>query len=129
LTLILTYSPLVPPEIIPFQFGSDIVSGEQVNLQCTSTKGDLPIQFHWSYQSSDLNPSNSQNGVSIIKMGPRTSALIIAEVNANRHIGHWTCSASSPSGVSNFTAELKEVMGNFLRDEHHAVHFASNLFS
>jgi len=87
-----------------------LVSGDQVNLQCNSNKGDLPIQFQWSYQSTNLS-TESHSGIRIMKLGPRTSVLMITELNPSQHLGAYTCTAKSAAGTSNFTAYLKAIMG------------------
>ncbi len=102
----------VPPQVIPFDFGDDpLVAGDQVNLQCTSNKGDMPILFQWSYQSTDLG-TGTHSGVRITKLGPRTSVLMITELDPNIHLGAYTCSAKSIAGSSNYTALLKEIMSS-----------------
>ena len=86
------------------------MSGDPVNLQCNSNQGDLPISFQWSYQSGNLS-TESHSGVRIMKLGPRTSVLMITELNASQHLGAYTCTAKSAAGSSNYTAVLKAIMG------------------
>ncbi len=87
------------------------MAGDQVNLNCNSNKGDLPITFQWSYQSTELS-TEGHSGVRITKLGPRTSILTIVELNSSQHLGAYTCTASSTAGSSNFTAVLKHIMGS-----------------
>jgi len=49
------------------------------------------------------------------KLGPRASILSIESVSVN-HLGLYTCQATSPAGTSNYTTELKEVMGRVEAD-------------
>ena len=86
------------------------MSGTYTTLQCSVPIGDLPLQILWTHSSKSNQTDTNHSGMRTMKLGPRTSVLIFESISVNQ-IGGYTCSASSPAGVSNFTAELKEVMG------------------
>jgi len=102
--------PVVPPQISEFQFDDTVEKGAYVSLQCNVPVGDLPLQILWTH-SSHLNQTDINNsGMRTGKLGPRTTVLIIESVSVH-NLGIYTCSAISPAGTANYTAELKEVMG------------------
>lgn len=64
-------------------------------------KGDIPINIIWTLNGNVINTP----GVSIMKMGPKISALSIESVSAI-HRGTYTCLAENAAGHSNHSAEL-----------------------
>jgi len=100
----------VPPTITPFGFEEDLVSGDQVTLQC-SARGDLPMTLSWIYHLKS-NLSISQDGIRTSKLSPRTSVLIIDSLGSE-HLGDYTCIARSGTFnlAGNYTAVLRSVNG------------------
>lgn len=95
---------------MPFAFGSDTIeAGEMAQLQCIVSSGDAPIHITWSFHSKDSS-TRKQTGVSTMKVGERSSLLIIDSVTSE-HVGTYTCSAKNPSGNASYSADL-QVNGN-----------------
>lgn len=83
------YSFVVPPNIVPFAFGSDTIeAGEMAQLQCIVSLGDAPIQITWSFHGKDSS-TTKQTGVSTMKLGGRSSVLIIDSVSS-LNVGTYT---------------------------------------
>jgi len=85
-----------------------VIHGAYITLQCNAAIGDLPIQILWSHSSNQSIGSDS--GMRTMKLGPRTSVLIIDSISS-QNLGAYTCTAKSGAGSSNYTATLKSVMG------------------
>lgn len=98
----------VKPHIMPFELEDSTFSGESVQMTCHITKGDDPVQISWKFNNDDIR---SNLGVSIAKMGDRTSFLSISSV-MDIHSGNYTCIAKNNAGISSHTAILY-VKGNF----------------
>jgi len=98
----------VPPQISEFQFEDPVLEGSYVTLQCNAPIGDIPMQLHWSHSSNQTIGSDS--GLRTMKLGPRTSTLIIDSITS-QHLGAYTCTAKSFAGSANYTAMLRDVMG------------------
>ena len=95
----------VAPKILPFSFGDDAHEfGNSVQIQCVATEGDTPIQFFWSFSSAEPT-TLTQNGVSTMKLGERSSILIIDKIEHN-HSGKYTCLAKNKVANSSYTASL-----------------------
>lgn len=77
-------------------------AGDTASIQCTVTKGDLPLKIQW-YQNR--KPVHESQGIMTSYQGKRTSSLIIDSVQAE-HIGKYTCSATNAAGSTNSTAHL-----------------------
>lgn len=100
---------LVPPQIVPFDFGSDPVnSGDMATTQCAVTKGDFPIKIRWTLNN---HPVNDIPGVSVSKINNRISTLSIESVE-DIHAGTYTCFAANKAGRVSHTS-LLNVNGTF----------------
>lgn len=94
----------VSPSIAPFDFGEQPANmGESAGVQCMITKGDTPIKIKWILNSALL--TNGDNGVSIVKLSSKTSALNIESVNEN-HRGVYKCAAENHAGEVHHSSEL-----------------------
>jgi hypothetical protein len=93
----------VLPSIAPFSFGDTAVNaGKIVQQNCLVTDGDEPLKITWLLNGGDA--SNSI-GVTVFKLGSRTSILTIESVRSY-HTGNYTCTAANSAGSSSFTAVL-----------------------
>lgn len=94
----------MPPSIAPFDFGLLPTNlGESAGVQCMITKGDMPIKIKWILNSALL--TNGDNGVSIVKLSSKTSALNIEAVN-EKHRGVYKCAAENSAGEVHHSSEL-----------------------
>lgn len=98
---------LVPPRIVPFSFEEPIFSGQSIQVSCSITEGDSPIQIHWKLSGADI-PENF--GIEVQSVGRRGSVLIFDSADS-RHGGNYTCSATNAAGTVHYTAILN-VHGN-----------------
>ncbi|XP_044596101.1 Down syndrome cell adhesion molecule-like protein Dscam2 isoform X46 [Cotesia glomerata] len=94
---------MVVPQILPFAFGDEPSnSGDAVLVTCSISKGDLPLDIAWAFNSEPL----TQHRTDItITNGKRHSMLAIDSVAA-RHSGEYTCTASNKAGASSHSAML-----------------------
>lgn len=77
--------------------------GEFVNVQCTVSGGDVPLNISWML---DNRPFDDYLEVFTTKRGKRINELTIESVAA-KHAGNYTCIAINRAGVDNFTAPLR----------------------
>ncbi|XP_039227474.1 Down syndrome cell adhesion molecule-like protein Dscam2 isoform X10 [Drosophila yakuba] len=92
------------PKISPFSFGEESMSyGEFVNVQCTISGGDLPVNITWTLNNK---PFEDYLEILTTKRGKRINELTIEAVSA-KHAGNYACIAENKAGVVNHTAELK----------------------
>ncbi|XP_039148181.1 Down syndrome cell adhesion molecule-like protein Dscam2 isoform X38 [Drosophila simulans] len=92
------------PKISPFSFGEESMSyGEFVNVQCTISGGDLPVNITWTLNNK---PFEDYLEILTTKRGKRINELTIEAVSA-KHAGNYSCIAENKAGVANHTAELK----------------------
>lgn len=100
---------IVAPQIIPFDFGDEAINAEDMtSLQCTVSKGDMPLKIQWLHNGVVIQPSE---GVIISRTSKRISTLSIESVQATNS-GEYTCSASNKAGTISHTAVLN-VNGDF----------------
>lgn len=93
------------PLIKPFSFGDEPSnSGESVGVQCSVTRGDLPITIHWLLNDRPLKSGDSE--IIIGRMSTKSSTLNIDYIRAE-HRGVYTCQAINTAGQNIFNAELK----------------------
>lgn len=98
------------PRILPFTFGDEAHEfGNAVQIQCVA-QGDTPIQFQWSFESSEPT-TLKQEGVTTMKIGERSSLLIIDSLEHN-HSGRYSCTSKNAAGNSTYSATLV-VKGHF----------------
>lgn len=93
----------VPPQIAPFDFGSEPINeGEFVSTQCSVHKGDLPINISWLHNNISIG---YVDGVLVSKVGSKVSMITIDSVN-HRHTGMYTCVAENKAGVATYFTTL-----------------------
>lgn len=93
----------VPPKITPFDFGDEPANfGDSVTVQCTISKGDLPVDINWLFNGYALN---DYLGATTSKIGKKVSVLTIDSVNGH-NAGNYTCIARNKAQTSEYTAEL-----------------------
>lgn len=95
---------------MPFQFGGDsLEAGQMGQLNCIVLAGDTPLHFTWSFHGKDSTTSK-QTGVSTMKLGERSSMLMIDSVTSE-HAGTYSCYVRNLAGNASFSTELR-VNGN-----------------
>jgi hypothetical protein len=93
----------VPPQIHPFDFGEEAVnSGDIIITTCVVTKGDMPIEIHWTLNDK---PFNQFDGVAVMNTNKRASQLTIESVQAH-HRGEYKCIAKNDAGLAEYSAFL-----------------------
>lgn len=95
----------VPPQIMPFSFGDEATnSGDSLGVQCSVTKGDLPINITWTLNNQTLKTGDYE--IIIGRMSTKSSTLNIDYIAAE-HRGVYACIATNRAGVSSYQAELQ----------------------
>lgn len=94
------------PQISPFNFKDSTDSGETVSVQCTVSKGDLPLNITWQLNNRTID---KDGGITVMTM-KRFSTLNIDSVQ-DVHTGEYTCTAQNLAGHSVYSARLN-VNGN-----------------
>lgn len=101
--ILFLYHPVVP-QILPFTFGDETSNtGESIGVSCMITKGDLPLEFRWTFNSSPI--VSGENGFTIMKMNSRTIALNIESIDGY-HRGIYKCIAKNNAGVVEYSSQL-----------------------
>ncbi|KAG8212797.1 hypothetical protein J437_LFUL019768, partial [Ladona fulva] len=91
------------PSIAPLSFGNDVINaGQMVQQTCFVSVGDEPLDISWSINGKE---ATSLRGVNVVKLGSRTSILMINSVNFH-HMGNYTCTAKNPAGTVSVSASL-----------------------
>nr|NP_001246171.1 down syndrome cell adhesion molecule 1, isoform BL [Drosophila melanogaster]AFH07926.1 down syndrome cell adhesion molecule 1, isoform BL [Drosophila melanogaster] len=94
---------MVPPHISPFEFGDEPANfGDSVTVQCTISKGDLPVDITWLFNDYAIN---EYHGVTSSKIGKKVNVLTIDSVNGN-NAGNYTCRARNKAQMVEYTAAL-----------------------
>lgn len=100
-----TYPNPVPPQIAPFDFGTEPANvGEVAMVTCMVAKGDLPIDLFWSLNEKPI--VNGQNGFTVSRMNARASTLSVDQLDA-MHRGNYSCVARNRAGFAEIRAELQ----------------------
>lgn len=90
---------------MPFEFGDESFnSGDSIAVQCMISKGDLPLQIHWTLNGDPI--VNEAENIQVLRMSPRLSSLSIEGITGV-HRGQFRCIASNLAGRAEFTSELK----------------------
>ncbi|KAI5751952.1 hypothetical protein M8J77_012420 [Diaphorina citri] len=92
----------VPPRIVPFSFEEPIFAGQSIQVACSVSAGDAPIQIGWKFSGADI-PDDF--GIETQSLGRRGSALIFESADS-KHGGNYTCSATNAAGTVHYTATL-----------------------
>lgn len=71
-------------------------------MTCFVSEGDTPLDIYWSFRGRSLN---SKDGITVTKIGKKTSILLIESVN-ERQRGNYTCTAKNRAGYVHFTTPL-----------------------
>lgn len=98
-----SFSPIVPPQIHPFDFGDEAInSGELVTTSCAVSKGDFPIKIEW-WLNNKL--AGTLEGIGVANTNKRVSQLTIESVQAH-HTGVYKCIAENKAGKTEFSTYL-----------------------
>ncbi|KAK3862534.1 hypothetical protein Pcinc_031611 [Petrolisthes cinctipes] len=90
------------PEILAFEFPSEVRGGQLLQVSCTITTGDDPVSLQWY---KDEIPITSSPKFMINKVDSKMSFLILRDVGLE-HSGTYTCLAFNPVGQQRFSAQL-----------------------
>ncbi|XP_053683718.1 cell adhesion molecule Dscam2 [Sabethes cyaneus] len=90
------------PIINPFHFEEEIDSEESVQVTCHVSKGDLPVEITWLFNSK---PLRNDRGVIIQHSGRRVSTLTLESIRAY-NAGNYSCVAKNVAGSVEQSAEL-----------------------
>jgi hypothetical protein len=94
---------LVPPQILPFDFGEDSIhSGDVVSLTCSVNKGDLPLKISWEFNDKLVQ---NEFGVVVSRVNKRLSTLSIEFVQAH-NAGEYKCVANNSAGFTTYSTQL-----------------------
>lgn len=109
-TIIFQMFSIVLPQIAHFDFGEESMNeGDTVSLQCTITKGDIPVDINWFLNGKSIE---NRNEIFVTKLGKRVSSLRIDAISAE-HSGEYTCRATNMAGSVNYTTNLAVNGTNF----------------
>lgn len=90
------------PYITPFEFEAEANTGDNVQINCYVSRGDLPLTIQWFLNNKRINKALD---ISTISIGTRTNLLTIPSVHAE-HTGKYTCSAENLAGEYQHSADL-----------------------
>uniref|UniRef100_A0AAR5PMJ8 Down syndrome cell adhesion molecule-like protein Dscam2 n=1 Tax=Dendroctonus ponderosae TaxID=77166 RepID=A0AAR5PMJ8_DENPD len=94
---------MVPPQILPFDFGEDSVhEGQSLQAQCFVPEGDLPLDITWLLNDKEMPQALR---LSSLPVGKRSSILIVESVT-HAHAGNYTCRAKNRAGETAYSTEL-----------------------
>lgn len=105
---------IVFPKIKPFTFGdSPVFAGQSAQVACSVSEGDYPLELSWTF---DGPRDVFELGVSVVKIGTKTSLLSIDNTNSI-HRGNYTCYVMNRVGNASYTASLNVhgIKNNFTR--------------
>lgn len=90
---------------MPFDFGDESFnSGDSTAVQCMISKGDLPLQIHWTLNGEPV--VNGANNMQVVRFSPRLSSLSIDAISGT-HRGTFRCIASNLAGRVEASSDLK----------------------
>lgn len=94
----------MPPQISAFSFGDEPSNtGDMAGVQCMVSKGDLPLNIHWTLNNITLASGDYE--ISISRVNQRTSLLNIDSLRGE-HRGVYSCIANNKAGFVEYNAEL-----------------------
>ncbi|XP_046865990.1 Down syndrome cell adhesion molecule-like protein Dscam2 isoform X6 [Drosophila willistoni] len=104
---------MVPPQVSPFNFGSEVLNmGDVLSVTCLTLKGDLPLKIQWTLNGAPI--ATGVDGFMIIQLNSRTSYLSVDALEA-KHRGVYSCIAQNPAGRAVYQAELQVNGGLIIR--------------
>lgn len=90
---------------MPFDFGNESFnSGDSTAVNCMISKGDLPLQIHWTLNGEPV--INGANSMQVVRFSPRLSSLSIDAISG-AHRGTFRCIASNQAGREEASSDLK----------------------
>ncbi|XP_066244773.1 cell adhesion molecule Dscam1 isoform X37 [Euwallacea similis] len=94
---------MVFPHVVPFSFGESAThTGHATQATCLVSEGDVPLKISWTFNKKPIDLSS---GVNTIKVGAKTSLLLIDAVG-EENAGNYTCRVSNFAGSAEYTASL-----------------------
>lgn len=92
----------VGPHITPFEFEGEANTGDNLQLTCHVSKGDIPLEITWLLNNKEIK---NTYGITTLPIGSRTNLLTISSVQSE-HSGVYTCKATNKGGEASHSAEL-----------------------
>lgn len=94
---------LVGPELLPFDFPTEVQAGQLIQVSCAVTMGDDPLTIQWY---KDDQPLVTSANFFVNNMDSRLSVLLLRSVNSE-HSGIYRCLALNPVGQASYDSELR----------------------
>lgn len=93
------------PTIIPFSFNQNVQENQRAIVMCTTSSGEIPLNYTWSKDGQVLTPPIAQMKRIQIKNDQDSSTLKISTVRLD-HAGNYTCFARNKHGSQLYQAQL-----------------------
>ena len=95
----------VGPQLLPIAFNTETTNeGDSVSVACSVSKGDMPMEISWSFNSTPID-SSKDSRITINRINKHLSTLSIDGTLA-RHAGEYSCSASNLAGSVSHSTTL-----------------------
>lgn len=85
---------LVGPVILPFAFDGETNAGDNAQLTCHVSKGDMPLELVWTFTGADNRSGPLPEPITVNRIGKKIAVLEIPVVT-QFHRGTYVCSASN----------------------------------
>jgi len=93
------------PAINPFSFNQNVQENQRAIVICTTSSGELPVNFSWLKDGQLLSQQVAQVKRIQIKNDQDSSTLKISTVRLD-HAGNYTCTARNKHGSQSYQAQL-----------------------
>lgn len=92
---------------MPFSIDGELSVGDNAQLTCQVSRGDMPINITWAFQSAEPSwlSKSLPEPISLNRIGKKIVMLEIPTVT-EYHRGSYTCIASNRAGVVEYTTSL-----------------------
>ncbi|XP_035205643.1 Down syndrome cell adhesion molecule-like isoform X9 [Stegodyphus dumicola] len=96
-------SEMKKPEIRPFHFTGDLMSGKRVTLTCSVMDGDPPFRFQWLKDGTEIGTQGNIQTKTFEE--DYFSNVVISKLDTNSN-GNYTCRVSNSIGTDEHSAVL-----------------------
>ncbi|KAF8765095.1 Titin like protein [Argiope bruennichi] len=110
------------PEIRPFHFSGELVSGKRVVLACSVMDGDPPLQFRWYKDGTEVGKDGNVHIKTYAE--DLISNLIISQLDSESN-GNYTCRVTNEAGKDEHSAIL--LLKGLRKPEIRPFHFSGEL--